>query len=149
MIMKKNKLAGITLIELLIAVAIVMIIAAIAFPSYQAQVEKSRRTEARAALANIQLAQERFFTINGRYADGTASWSLGNLDLATGLTNVGTDKITTDQGLYNITLDAGANATSYTLNATAVGAQAGDTDCAFMSIDHLGVKAATNTAKCW
>jgi type IV pilus assembly protein PilE len=141
--MKNSKTSGITLIELMVAIAIVMIIAVIAFPSYQAQVEKSRRTEARAALANISLAQERAFSVNGAYAT-----DLTTLQLATGLTAVNAALITTEQGFYNITLDAGASGTAYTANATAVGGQAGDTGCAWMAMDHLGQKTATSAA-CW
>lgn len=139
--MKQNK-RGITLIELLVAVAIVMIIAVIAFPAYQSQVEKSRRTDARAALSNIQLAQERAYTVNGRYASSAA-----DLSLAAGLTAATNTLITSEQGFYNITLTA--NNTAFTANAAAVGPQGGDTDCDWMMIDHLGTRTATNTALCW
>jgi len=142
--MDKKHLMGFTLVELLIVVAIIAIIAAIAFPSYQAQVQKSRRTEAKTALANIQLAQERAYTVNGTYAADAQT-----LDLSSGLTAVNANTITTEQGFYNITLTVAAGNTTYTANAVGVGAQAGDTDCAWMAMDHLGTKTATNTAKCW
>jgi len=152
----KRYMLGFTLIELLITVAIIAIIATVAIPSYQAQVEKSRRTEAKAALSNIQLAQERFFTVNGSYALGTSASPLNALDLASGLTVAGDNLITTEQGFYNISLDAGATATAFTVNATGVGAQVGDDTCKYMKIDHLGVKTAlesdgstNSTNKCW
>jgi len=43
---------------------------------------------------------------------------------------------------------ANRTASTYTLTATAINAQAGDTDCAVINITHLGVKTAT-TANCW
>lgn len=140
---------GITLIELLVAVAIVMIIAVIAFPSYQGMVEKSRRTEARAALSNIQLAQERFYTINGRFAANFNELSGNFADPTIGTySNTSNTTLVTEQGFYNVTLPTATN-TAFTVTATAVGAQAGDTTCSTLSISHLGVKTATNNTVCW
>lgn len=61
--------AGFTLVELMIVVAIVGILAAIAYPSYIDSVRKGRRAEGRAAIANLLQQQERFFTQNNRYQD--------------------------------------------------------------------------------
>ena len=58
---------GFTLIELMIVVAIVGILAAIAFPSYQESVRKSARAEAKAALLGAAQAFERYYSLNGRY----------------------------------------------------------------------------------
>ena len=53
---------GFTLIELMIAVAIVGILAGIAYPSYQDSVRKSRRADAQGALLGFANAMERYFT---------------------------------------------------------------------------------------
>ncbi len=58
---------GFTLIELMIVVAVVGILAAIAYPSYQEQVRKSRRADGAAVLMQNAQFLERFFTENGRY----------------------------------------------------------------------------------
>ena len=58
---------GFTLIELLIAVAIVGIIAGIAYPSYQDQIRKSRRAQGKTELLELAQFMERNFTITGRY----------------------------------------------------------------------------------
>lgn len=59
--------AGFTLIEIMIAVAIVGILAAVALPSFQDAIRKGRRAEAFAALAAMQQAQERWRTNNAAY----------------------------------------------------------------------------------
>ena len=142
--MKKNKMAGMTLIEVMVAAAIIAILAAIAFPTYQAQVQKTRRTEARTALSNIQLAEERFYTANGSY---TNNFTL--LGLTAGDYNsIGNSSVITQTEYYNIGISVTNSNTRFVLNAVAQGAQAGDDDCDWLSINHLGVKAA-DTAVCW
>jgi len=59
--------AGFTLIELMVVVAIVGILAAVAYPSYIDSVRKGKRAEARAALMNLLQQQERYFTQNNTY----------------------------------------------------------------------------------
>ena len=58
----RSKLAGFTLIELMITVAIIGIIAAIAYPSYTSQIEKGRRAECRSGLLKTMQQQERYYT---------------------------------------------------------------------------------------
>ena len=69
--MKKTQY-GFTLIELMITVAIIAILAGIAYPSYLSQVRRSNRTEARTALLQAQVAQEKFFLQYNRYAGNSA-----------------------------------------------------------------------------
>lgn len=71
--LRQKRTAGFTLIELMIVVAIVGILAAIAYPSYIDSVRKGRRAEGRAAIANLLQQQERFFTQNNRYQDFLSS----------------------------------------------------------------------------
>ena len=58
---------GWSLIEVLIALAIIAILAAIAFPSYVDAVHRGWRAEARSALLAQMQQQERHFTVDGRY----------------------------------------------------------------------------------
>jgi type IV pilus assembly protein PilE len=63
---------GFTLIELMITVAIVGILASIAYPSYREYVAKSRRAEARTVLLAAQQWMERFYSENYRYDKNSA-----------------------------------------------------------------------------
>ena len=58
---------GFTLIELMIAVSIVAILAAIAYPAYTDSVLKGKRSQGRAALLDLMQQQERLLTQSGSY----------------------------------------------------------------------------------
>jgi type IV pilus assembly protein PilE len=129
-----NYRRGFTLIELMITVAIVGVLAAIAYPSYTQSVLRSHRTDARAALMQDAQTLEKCYTMNGNY------------------TGCGTFPHNSDNSFYNIpawTARTGfTTANSYVLTANARGTQTNDNHCAFMAIDDTGAKTATN-ADCW
>jgi type IV pilus assembly protein PilE len=126
---------GFTLIELMIAVVVVAILAAVALPSFMDSIRKSRRSEAFNALSNVQQAQERWRTNNAAYAA-----ELG----ASGL-NI---QATTPGGYYTLTL-GNVTATTYDAVATAVAgkSQANDGSCAKLGVQMNGgnVRYAANT----
>ncbi|AVS78597.1 prepilin-type cleavage/methylation domain-containing protein [Paracidovorax avenae] len=68
----KTNQRGFTLIELMITVAVVGILAAIAYPSYREYVSKSRRAEAKTILLSAQQWMERFYSENYRYDKNSA-----------------------------------------------------------------------------
>jgi type IV pilus assembly protein PilE len=59
---------GFTLIELMITVAIVGILAAVAFPSYASFVARARRADARTQLVQVAQFMQRFYAANDNYA---------------------------------------------------------------------------------
>lgn len=64
---KFSKISGFTLIELMITVAVIGILASIAYPSYQESVRKSKRAEGRVALLQVLQQQERYMTQYNTY----------------------------------------------------------------------------------
>ena len=122
--------AGFTLIELMIAVVVVAILAAIAIPSYLDSVRKSRRSDAYTALTAVQQAQERWRANNPSYATN-AQLSLGVNASPAGL---GVNAATAN-GYYNVGISLPSNA-GYTTTAVAVTgkSQANDGNCVRLQI---------------
>jgi type IV pilus assembly protein PilE len=67
--MMKRRQEGFTLIELMIVVAVVSILAAIAYPSYRSAVLKGKRGQGRTAILELLQQQERYMTQNNRYLE--------------------------------------------------------------------------------
>jgi type IV pilus assembly protein PilE len=63
----RRRPAGLTLIELVVVLAVVAILAAIVYPTYQDAVRKARRAEARAALLQVMQQQERYYSQRNTY----------------------------------------------------------------------------------
>jgi type IV pilus assembly protein PilE len=135
--------SGFTLIELMITVAIAATLAAIAFPAYNIQIRKSRRTEARTALLDLAARAERMYSVTNSYWDAT------NQLLPVDLGYLSTDAwpLPVGAGYYQIRL-SNSSATTFTFTATAIGAQAQDTQCATFSVDNTGNQTATDPT-CW
>jgi type IV pilus assembly protein PilE len=136
-----GKFRGFTLIELMIALAIVAILAAIAYPSYQDSVRKSRRADAEAVLLELAQWMERFYTENNRYDQTRAG-------VAVALPFAQSPKEGGPAGGYYTIAVAAPQPNSFTLTATRVGPQVSDTICGNLTLSNTGVKCALGGAKC-
>ncbi|MCP4125585.1 MAG: type IV pilin protein, partial [Gammaproteobacteria bacterium] len=122
---------------LMIVVAIVGILAAIAYPSYQEQVRKSRRADANGALLGLANAMQRHATDNGTY-----------LGAATGGGDDGAPAIYATQSpvdggtaYYNLTIAATPTQTTFELNATPTTAGGQNNYmCGTLTLTHTGAK---------
>ena len=124
--MKKIKQVGFTLIELMITVAIVGILAAVAYPSYTTHVIKSNRRAAQAQMLDIANRQQQFLLANRSYATTTE------------LTNSGYNLPTEVSTRYSYAITIGTSTVpAYTITFTAIGGQVGD---GALTFDSSGVK---------
>ena len=126
---------GFTLISLMVMVAIVGILAAIAYPSYINQVRDSRRTEAISLLMRAANKQEQYYAIEQTYAD-----SMEKLDLPDN----------TEGEWYNVAVTKDSE-TEYTIKASPQNDQTND-DCGTFSIDETGEKSvggSESAEACW
>jgi type IV pilus assembly protein PilE len=145
---------GFTLIELMIVVALIAILAAIAYPSYEDYVMRATRTEAKNRLMQVASEQEKFFSTFNRYAgsiDGarTTDPATSGLNISASTQDlVGGSPDPDDQAYYTIAVALTNGNLGYTLTATPVGSQQTRDRCGEMTLDHLGNKAAAIDG-CW
>jgi type IV pilus assembly protein PilE len=144
-----RRVDGFTLVELMIAVVIVAIIAAIALPAYNLQTQKARRAEARNALLDIAGREERFLSVSNAYSA-----------LPTDVGYAGAWPQNSSNGYYQINVTVPnpafpAGTQSFLITATAIGTQVNDTACASFTVDQTGAQTALNSAAvlnsttCW
>ena len=131
---------GFTLIELMIVLAIVGILAMVAYPSYMESVKRGQRSSARTSLLEAQQFMERFYAANSRYTTdeaGSVSPTLPARLLA----------VPAEAPRYNLSVVATLNA--YTLTATPIGTDI----CGDLTLTHTGVKGRSasepTVAECW
>jgi len=123
---------GFTLIELMIAVVVVGILAAVAIPAYDGMIRKSRRADAVASLTGMQQSQERWRANNASYTD-----TLTNLQFP-------------PTNYYTLSIES-ATATGYVVRAVAVSgkSQAADTGCTTLSLTLQGGNVSYDPSSCW
>lgn len=143
---------GFTLLELMVVVAIVGILAAVAYPSYRSQIIRSKRADAMAALDTAASALEKY-RANRSFSYGGASLAGG------GGVVVFNNRVPADapesQKYYDLQLEFNgavvavlpAGATNYTIRAVPTAGQTQEDDGA-LTLDNAGRKT-WNGLNCW
>ncbi|WP_018717332.1 type IV pilin protein [Arhodomonas aquaeolei] len=150
---RERSVAGFTLIELMIVVAVLAIIAAIAYPTYQGQVQASRRADGKSMLMQVMHAEERYYTENYSYTtDLDDSGDGGELGLNDGGASAG--NVLSDDEFYEISASGCGSGIGECVQLTASrrGAQQADTECGNLTMDSLGNRGNTGSApadECW
>ena len=131
----RRKMLGVTLIELMIVIVVLAILASIAVPSYRRYLIRAQRTEATAALLQVQQAEEKFFLSNNRYATGAELTAPppGGLGLLA----------ITQYGNYNVGVNAPTPTTFLATATPRAGQATDDPQCQTMTINETGLRNST------
>jgi type IV pilus assembly protein PilE len=163
MMIRSNRLSarngGFTLIELMVTIVIASILLAVAVPAYQAQIRKSRRTDAKNAVLDLASREERYLSIYNLYSQNPGDVGYAAPGSTTTWASVGA----IGNGYYTLNVVATApdptttppTLPTYTITATATGLQTKDTNCQSFSVTNVGKQSSLNsggadsTSSCW
>lgn len=130
-----KKFTGFTLIELMVVVAILAIVVALALPSYQRYVIRTKRDLAQGDLQGLANAMERFYTLNGTYVGTNAGGGIAPLP------TVFPSQSPIDGGTpyYNLAITPAPTASTYTLRAIPI-AGTGQANDGFLQLTNTGLR---------
>lgn len=143
---------GFTLIELMIVVAIVAILSRIAFPSYQAYIQRGYRAEARAAMLNMAQLEERNYTDRGSYiAISSGDLSSSSTISAWAAANWSGSNFSSRKYDITVALNVTVGTTTYPYMITATANGWTDSSCGNLTLASDGTKGSSlgDAASCW
>jgi type IV pilus assembly protein PilE len=145
--------SGFTLVELLVTMVILSIIMAVAIPSYQSFIQKSRRTDAKSALLDLASLEERYFSVNNVYTNVPSNLGYsGALGFTVGSGYYQISQINVTAAVAPTTAIPGGTPASFSIVAipAAGSPQASDTACTSFTVTSGGGQTSTGTGTtCW
>ena len=132
----------------MLVIIIIGILAKIAIPAYTASIQKSRRSDAKAALLDLATREEKYFSVANTYStDPTVLFSSTTSAFPLNVNSSGTSYYVLT--LPVITAGSTSTAATYSITASAMGSQAVDS-CGNFTINNFGVTSvSTTTTGCW
>ena len=141
--------AGFTLIELMIVVLVAAILVAIAVPTYQSQMQHARRTDAKTALLDAAVREEKYRSLSNAYTVAPDKLGYAQLPIQIGSNNyytlyvcIGSAATSTAATTPLCTTMTSGGTTSFVVSAVPVQgtSQAGDVSCQYFAVDNTGVQ---------
>jgi type IV pilus assembly protein PilE len=142
----RRRSRGFTMIEMMIALVVVAVLAAIAYPNFRQSIINGRRADGATALTDLANRMERYYAQNNTFATATIATGTAATDVLAAAAS--------GQGFYTLSITAQAQHT-FTIRATRAGAQTADTKCGDFTLTSAGVKGLVNNAtgftvaRCW
>lgn len=132
----RGRASGFSLVELMVALVVAGVLAAIAIPSYTQYILRSNRDVAKAALSENAQFMERYFTTNNTYVGAALPVSV----IPRGASGTGVR--------YNLSFVADPTVDAFTIRAVPANAQSGES-CGTLTLANTGAQGAGQASGCW